>query len=266
MEKVFFGLIAVFFSQGCTDSDTENPTLRVIDLSPAPQTTMVCGEFEDQVVTLSSGQYFDITFRLTDNRELSQYKLDIHNNFDCHGHSRMIETTDWYVLDIKDLTGMDETISRQIQVPTDVTAGTYHFSIQATDALGNSAESFIYSLNVINSDDIEAPILSLTEPSTQGFSIQKGNSINFQGLLTDNNSLGNGGNGSLEIGFWQIPNQTEIELYQEQFNSQMEESYYFNFDATIPITTADGTYVLEVRSFDAVNNPSNSIQFTVEVI
>jgi hypothetical protein len=78
--------------------------------------------------------------------------------------------------------------------------------------------------------------------------------------------LGNGGNGSLEIGFWQIPNQTEIELYQEQFNSQMEESYYFNFDATIPITTADGTYVLEVRSFDAVNNPSNSIQFTVEVI
>ena len=265
MNRFALYVMALIGFQGCTDPDTSAPLLEIVNLIPSAQTEIVCGEPEDQAIALTSGQTFDFTFRLSDDQDLSQYKIDIHNNFDCHGHARLSETTDWYFVEIVDVSGSDQTINRQIQVPADVTAGNYHFSLQATDVAGNSAESAIYFLVVSNSGDTEAPLLLLTEPSVQSFSVQKGNSINFQGLLTDNNSLGDGSNGRIDVVFWQ-DGQAEVDLYEEEFESSIGESYNFNFDATVPITTADGTYIFEVRAYDAVNNPSNSIQFTVEVM
>ena len=144
------------FSQGCVDPDTTDPTIEVVSITPAPASGMVCGEMEDYVITVNSTDTIEVTFRLTDDIELSQYKVDIHNNFDCHGHGK-VETTDWYVISIEDVAGKDETITRRLPVPTNVTSGNYHFHMFATDAAGNNAESaVIYSLNVTNASDTES--------------------------------------------------------------------------------------------------------------
>ena len=256
--------MAVFVG-ACKKPDTTAPTLDVIEMTPSPGTGLVCGESEQNVIALNSTQTFSLTFRLSDDQELSQYKIDIHNNFDCHGHAGKVETTDWYVVDIKDVAGSDETITREFPVPVDVTTGMYHFSIQATDAAGNNAETAIYSLSVSNQSDVEAPVLAVTTPAQSSFSAQKGSTINFQGSLTDNNALGEGTNGRLELVYWNVSNQTISDLYDEEIAASIGSSYDFSFNATVPVTTVDGTYIFEVRAFDAVNNPSNAVQFTVEV-
>ncbi|TNF28312.1 MAG: DUF4625 domain-containing protein, partial [Bacteroidetes bacterium] len=194
-----------------------------------------------------------------------QYKLDLHSNFDCHGHANKTNTTDWYLISIEDLSGATSTVTRQLPVPADVTSGLYHFSIQATDISGNNSITSIYSLQVTNGTDDEPPTLNVSAPSGTGFSVQKGTDVNFNGNLTDNLPLGIGGNGRLELRYWSQVNQTVNTLYTENLASSAQTSYDFNFNATVPITTVSGTYIFELRGFDGVNNPSNAVQFTVEI-
>ena len=227
---------------------------------------MVCGELENTVVFLESGDTLQLTFTISDDDELSQYKIDLHGNFDCHGHSNKVETTDWYLISIEDVQGAEQTVVRELLVPTDVTTGLYHFSIQATDISGNNSITSVYSLDVTNTTDSEEPQLTVSEPSATTFNVQQGTAIGFQGNLADNLPLGEGGNGRIELRYWSISNQTINTLYTEELESSVEESHDFNFDATVPITTVSGTYIFELRAFDGVNNPSNTVQFTVEVI
>jgi hypothetical protein len=225
----------------------------------------VCGETENHVVVLNSTNTFTGEFTVSDDSELSQYKLDLHNNFDCHGHSGKVETTDWYVLDIVDLQGSDQTANFSLPVPSDVTTGQYHFSIWATDASGNSAETVIYSLLVTNASDTIAPVLNVTTPGSSTVSVLKGDAINFQGTVTDNQALGAGSNGKIELRYWEENSQTINELHTEAFDNAAGTTVNFDFNATVPITTPDGTYIFELRSFDAVNNLSNTVEFTVQV-
>lgn len=265
MKKTAILLSVALFIQSCTEPDNTSPVIEMMGLSPTPAPGLVCGEMEDNVIALSSADTLEVTFRLTDDKELSQYKIDLHNNFDCHGHSGKTETTDWYMISIEDVVGSEQTITRKLPVPIDVTTGMYHFSIQATDAAGNNAQSTFYALNVTNADDIEAPVLTTSVPASSNFSVQKGTSVSFEGTLTDNNPLGAGTNGRLELRYWKTSSQTVNTLYEEDVDSAIAETYNFNFDADVPATVADGTYIFELRAFDAVNNPSNTVQFTVEI-
>lgn len=259
-------LIGIILIQSCTDPDTEAPLVQVVGLSPAPQQGLVCGEAENNVVYLNASDTLQLTFQLSDNNELSQYKIDLHSNFDCHGHSNKVTaTTDWYVISIEDVAGSEQTVVQNIPVPTDVTTGLYHFSIQATDVSGNNSATSIYSLDVTNTSDIEAPTLSVTAPSNSSLSVQKGNAIGFSGTLSDNRPLGTGGNGRLEVRYRSTENQTITELYVEEFSVSTPETYNFDLNPVVPITTVSGSYIFELRAFDGVNNPSNTFQYTVEV-
>ena len=101
--------------------------------------------------------------------------------------------------------------------------------------------------------------------ATSSFSALKGTSVNFEGSLTDNNPLGTGTNGRLELTYRSITNQTVVTLYEEDIDNSVAETCNFSFDADIPSTIADGTYIFELRAFDAVNNPSNAIEYTVDI-
>lgn len=265
MKNLLFLTLTCVLLNACTDPDTTEPIIEILSSTPESAQSLVCGEMEDLVITLSSTDTLSVQFKVSDDSDLSQYKLDLHQNFDCHGHAGKVETTDWYVLNIVDLQGSEQTINRQIPVPVDVTTGNYHFGIQATDQSGNSAESVIYTLQVTNATDTDAPVLSVTAPSSSTLAVLKGNEINFQGSITDNLDLGNGSNGRIELLYWEVNNQTINELYSADFESSAGTTVNFDFDATVPITTPDGTYIFEVRCFDAVNNESNKVQFTVEV-
>ena len=180
MRITYVAIVMALMVQSCIEPDATAPVIEVLELNPADGSGLVCGENENHVVVLSSTDTFSGQFRLTDDSDLSQYKIDLHNNFDCHGHTGKVESTDWIVLDIVDVDGSEQTIDFSLPVPMDVTTGNYHFSIQAADASGNSAESVIYSLLVTNASDTEDPVLSVTSPANSTLSVLKGDQINFQ--------------------------------------------------------------------------------------
>src|SRR5690606_24886031 len=128
----FFFLFSVIGLAGCSDSDTESPLISDLVITPAPTVGTVCGEEDPNVISVSTGDSITVSFTATDNEMLSQYKIDLHQNFDCHGHSKMA-TTDWEVSEIKDVTGTSSAVSTTFVVPDSATAGSYHFSIQLAD-------------------------------------------------------------------------------------------------------------------------------------
>ena len=167
----FLTLAVVILISGCTGSDVDvtPPTMNVVSFNPVPRADDICGTEDPTVFHLTGGNQltFDVTFE--DDAALSQYKVDIHNNFDCHGHgggsapSVVIpnvanQTTDWTVLEIQNISGTTSSIKRNLDVPSNVTAGNYHFQIQVVDESGNdNPGANFFALKINNPLDSIAP-------------------------------------------------------------------------------------------------------------
>lgn len=78
---------------------------------------------------------------LEDDEALGQLKVDLHNNFDCHGHDGKTQTTDWEVIDIIELSGDHTHQTLRYIAPADITLGAYHLSVELLDKAGNQAEN-----------------------------------------------------------------------------------------------------------------------------
>lgn len=269
MEKLILKL-SLFFSilliVGCnTDVDTEAPVLTVLSFSPSTQLDTVCGNLED-VISLHGGDSLIVDLNITDNEELSQYKLDIHNNFDCHGHNGNVginlpspgasnQTEDWTLLRIESIGGQEQNLTLTIEAPTNVTAGLYHFQIQALDVSGNDVPlANFYNLNLKNSIDTIPPVIQLQQPSVSTISVNNGDVINFVGTLSDNYSLFEGGNGVLFLSYLD-QNSGNTFLSDAVFQITSATSMYdFDFDFTVPNSLTSGDYTLYVSAFDGVRN------------
>ncbi len=280
-----FSLMLLLFgsllgSQSCGDKevDTEAPTLQLLSTTPSGQITSVCGEQEENVFVLAGGEELSFELLLEDNSELSQYKIDIHNNFDCHGHGEVgapsinipdlnSTTTDWSVLEINELSGQSQTINKTLMVPENVTAGNYHFELQVLDESGNDQpKANIYSLVVTNSTDTESPILTINEPNTTSFSIAKGENLRVVGTLTDNYSLSEGGNGVLFLAYTNLSNGNNyLSNAIFPFDNTVATSYDFDFEFTIPSTLLPGDFLFTVGATDGVRNVANAVSFNVAI-
>ena len=81
---------------------------------------------------------------LSDDVMLKSYKIDVHNNFDGHSHTRAGDgTTPFSFKKEYDLTGKREAHihHHDIKIPATATPGKYHLMIYCTDAAGN--ESYV---------------------------------------------------------------------------------------------------------------------------
>jgi hypothetical protein len=122
--KIFSIVMAsVLFVASCKKMDDVKPLITV--------STPVNGD------VAVKGKTFLFKAKFSDNRELSQYKIDIHGDFDIHGHTTQQE--EWETILIGDLSGKEQEIERTISVPADIKSGTYHFIVECTDKAGNSA-------------------------------------------------------------------------------------------------------------------------------
>ncbi|WNJ17170.1 DUF4625 domain-containing protein [Pontibacter sp. G13] len=261
-----FGLIAsLLLVSACKeDVDTAAPEMEIISSTPALKSGMICGEISDQVFELRSSESFTLDVVFRDNEELSQYKIDIHNNFDCHGHAR--NTDDWTVLEVVDISGTEVSSTLEIPVPDDVTAGTYHFQVQVVDEAGNDDPfAQIFDLRVWNSTDTIAPTISLTAPAGEIGSVAKGGSIPFEGSVIDNYSLGEGGNGRLVLTAQESSSTNIREVEMINFSEAIGDRATFDFEAEIPQTWSAGTYDFVLSAYDGVNNESERIRWTVEI-
>lgn len=270
--------VQIIVSCGSNDVDVTPPEMEVVAYAPNPQEGMVCGSIEPTVFTLTGGEQlaFDVIFK--DNEALSQYKIDIHNNFDCHGHGggsapNIVipnvdnQTTDWTLLDIQDLDGTDQSVQRTLDVPSNVTAGFYHFQIQVVDESGNDnpAANF-FALNVFNPLDSTAPSIAIDKPTLRTFQVKKGETIAFKGEVTDNRSLSDGGNGVLFLAYTDLSSgntfATDVAI---PFDRNIDKTYSYDFEYVIPSTLTKGDYRFSLGANDGVRNTAPFQFFEVKV-
>lgn len=254
---------------GCSEADIEPPVLSDLLINPTPSAEIICGEEDPNVIVVSTGDSITLSFNVSDNEALSQYKVDLHQNFDCHGHSK-VETTVWEVIDIVSLEGTFRSVSHTLRVPDSATAGTYHFDIQVADFFGNSVRSQRFGVIVRNLEDTVAPALSLTEPTSSDLVISitdtlPNDSIRFMGSVNDNRNLEDGGNGRLNLRYWRVGSPNIFDMYSILFVPGTGPVYPFDFKVAIPIALVTGDYVLELRAFDGVNNAAVPQRFNLRL-
>lgn len=128
----------------CSDDDKQGDTTKpVINLiAPAEGTVLKAG----------SHIHFDMT--LEDDVMLKSYKVEIHNNFDGHEHTKAEtgETTPFSYNNSWDVSGQkNATIHHHdVEIPADATHGNYHLMVYCTDAAGN--ESYVARNIVIDEE------------------------------------------------------------------------------------------------------------------
>lgn len=258
--------------------DTSPPTIEVLEYKPEPREDEICGSIEPVVFELVGGEEIHFNLMFTDDNNLSEYKVDIHNNFDCHGHRGGVapkiavpnvesQTVDWSVLSIEQLSGTSATIDETLKVPQNVTAGNYHFHIQVIDDAGNDSPfSSFYSIKVSNSLDDIPPKIHVEYPKESFFTLKKGETIRFVGTVTDNRSLSDGGNGILYLAYTDLKtgNSFTTDTYIV-FEDNVDTTYDFDFEYTIPKTLVAGNYRLSLGANDGVRNVGSFIFFETEV-
>jgi hypothetical protein len=252
-------LIAVLFSCS-SEADITKPEIILQNFNKPPKQDVICGFADDNVIAVTGGDKLKFEAIFSDNEALSQYKIDLHNNFDCHGHGSGAtpgislpptggDTEDWTLLIVKDISGKEVIENFEITVPENVTAGVYHFIIQLIDESGNDASTTsIYSLKV------------------ESFTVQKGEVITFEGTVNDDRNLGTGGNGMVFLSYL---NKTSGNVFSTNtykvFTDADGKSTTFNISYTIPNTLVAGKYTYSLVAFDGVRNVSEVITFDVTV-
>lgn len=252
---------------GKNNVDLSPPTIEEISYSPAPVAADICGSEEATVFNLIGGQSLGYNLRFTDDQALTQYKVDIHNNFDCHGHGggsapNIVvpnvdnQTQDWTVLQIFDIAGTSATADESLAVPENVTAGNYHFHVQVIDESGNDSPfSHFYSLKIKNPVDDIRPVINMNEPTQNTLSLTKGEVVRFAGKVTDNRSLSDGGNGVVYLSYTDLSSGNTFTSDQAiAFDNSVGTDYDFELNWTVPQTLVSGNYKLAIGANDGVRN------------
>jgi hypothetical protein len=257
--------LATLLGAACNpDVDITPPEIEVLSFDPAPAEREVCGSLEPQVFWIGGGDSLKLDLLLKDDQELSQYKLDIHENFDCHGHAG--KTEDWSLLEVVDISGTEFRLQRSLPVPEDVTAGNYHFGIQLVDAAGNNGGfQNIFSVALFNPADSIAPQLSLDEPAAAAFSLKRGETLLLRGRVEDNQPLGQGGNGRLRLQYVDEASGNRFIPEEWFFDPGSGTTSDFDYTFEIPLTWLPGSYSFSLYAFDGVNNAGVAQQFVIEV-
>lgn len=270
-------LIFSLSSCGGDDNDNSPPEITVNSSTPEPVSAEICGILENDVFKLYSSDTLTMRLSIEDNEALSQLKLDIHNNFDCHGHGGgqapgfdppdvANQTEDWTILDIIDLSGSSQELNLDFPVPANVTAGTYHLGIQAVDAAGNeSAFSNIYDLKVWNLSDTIAPEITLDGPTEGELDLSRGETVTFKGQVTDNRSLEEGGNAVVFLTYEKISSGNHFTGPFSVIQSGGGKEEAFNIEFAFPQSATVGAYKLYVNAHDAVRNKAESVVYDVNI-
>jgi hypothetical protein len=216
-----------------------------------------------------SNETLTLEVRFSDNEALSQYKVDIHNSFDCHGHARISgpqdEATEWNLLELEDLSGTEHIQTFELTPPANPAAGLYHFQIQVIDEVGND-EPFagLFDLVLLNAGDEQAPVLTVTAPDPMPATLARGTAFSISGELTDNMPLGDGGFAKIELAYIREANGNEFtgELLEFESSAGTNESFTINW--TVPSSIQPGPYELVLKATDAVNN-ATELHWDVEI-
>lgn len=188
-KRTFTGLLAAFtlvaINTGCNKEDDEAPVIQELSING-----MAVGTEMD----IYAGDVLEISFRVTDNEALNQVKIDIHANDDGHshdGHDHGGEGAfgNWETLEIIDVSGTEETITRNITVPQTI-IGEWHFGVLALDETGNEADEVFTDLDIDNEfiPHIHVDAINGADVPDE-LDADEGDVLTFEGEITDSDGL-----------------------------------------------------------------------------
>ncbi len=138
-------VIASCSNDDSIDKDEEKPTISVNYNEGFPQ----------GCTQLTRGETYNFRAKVTDNKVLASYSIDIHHNFDHHTHDD--QTTECDLEDVKqainpfifienysienELTSYE--INIPVTIPNDIDTGDYHCAYSVTDETGWQARTSI---------------------------------------------------------------------------------------------------------------------------
>jgi len=271
-------LFSVACNKECEDcpkpspvADTTKPVITVH--SPGNGTTHTGGQ--DLIVNVS----------VWEDRELSQVKIEIHNDFDNHGHGKSADVVVPFDFDTIISTSAKEFATNfSLALPTNIAAGKYHFIAYALDKAGNEAHFVAVDLHLLNPDDTIAPLIALTHPDFSGTendvtfaSGQDTVQLRIAGAFTDQKNNGAPGNlKGYEIFFYEAghahksqDNEGSVVPIYKISNFNIEGSVY-DIDMNLILRRRDlkddEHYDLKVVAYDNKNNKSErTAEFHVEL-
>jgi hypothetical protein len=267
MKQQFVLALGLFMMISCTsaDKDVTAPVLEILSWEPMPVEAEVCGTLEPGVFTLRDSDSLVCLVRMQDESGLSEFKIDIHENFDCHGHRD--QTRDWLLQQIIPLGGTLFQDRLVIYPPANATAGLYHFSIQVSDVFGNVNAGYpVFSVQLQNSQDTILPELSVAQPAGNSIQSTRGQTLVFEGSLDDNRSLASGGNAGVELRFRSLQSTNVFRGAMLDLSGETEPMVDFSLPWTVPLSLPVGTYELQIRGMDGVRNLSALRTYMLEVI
>lgn len=241
-------------------ADREVPTITLLSTVPAMVQGEACGEVSDRMIELGIDDTMTISVRFADDVELGSAKFDLHHNFDCHGHrgggggSSVL----WNILDIVELSGKEQVMTRTWSPPQNVRPGLYHMMIQCLDALGKEAQWTLIDVRVIDTEDSAPPVIVLDEP-LEGASIMDNGPIVIRGNVSDDVDLGTG---FLQVSF--ITNTgIELAVARVDYPKDAGTSVPFDLSYTIPSFVPRGNATLKLEAGDRRNNVSVAVRTLV---
>lgn len=252
-------LCVAFFFSACNKNGRdglggEALEIAVQETSVPVSTAIVCGTMYNNVLPLITGNPLILKIRFKGENNLAQYKIDIHNNFDCHAHQKRT-VAEWRYLTVKDISGKDVVITEAIPLPADAAAGDYHCIIRLIDEKGNEAPFVEFNLVVSSSEDGSAPVILCTLPATDSIAVHKGDILTFKGTVTDNLSLDNG---KLEITYTDA-GKNNYTAINEIFSGEGITGHHFERTYEIPPYITLGTAIFKLKAFDKYNNSSERL-------
>jgi hypothetical protein len=246
------------------DVDVSPPEIIILETNPEPGSGIICGSFEGDVFVLWDSDTLLFKLKLVDDQELSQLKVDVHNNFDCHGHRSA--TQDLFFQKIYNLSGSEQYLDIEIPVGGNPTSGVYHLGLLASDKSGNvTDQSLTYSLIIRNSADTINPILTLAEPQGSVLEKNRGTTIVFNGTLSDNNPLKIGGNSAIELLYKNRNSGNYFRAFTLDLADIDSNAHQFSHNWVIPNTLVRGTYDLLLLAYDGVRNESTPINLELRL-
>jgi len=254
---LLFALITPLLATSCgkerpDGTDREPPTITLLSTAPPIAQGELCGGLSDRVIGLGIDGAMTISMRFADDVGLGSAKFDLHHNFDCHGHREGDEgqgSVIWNVLDIIELSGREQVVTRTFTPPQDVRAGLYHLGIQCLDALGKEAEWVLIDVRVVDPVDTMRPGITVDAP-LNGARYAGAGPIPVQGTVTDDLDLGTG---YLEISFI-TPDGIELSVSRIDFPPEAGTVAPFDLVYTVPSFVPRGASTLRLEAGDRRNN------------
>lgn len=233
----------------CDKDDDTDTTAPVIN------SATIDGKEEGIEANVGNAMTFEV--KVSDNEALGQLKLDVHDAFDGHSHDKS-SGINWANVAIIDLSGTEQTVSHDMEIPTNATAGPYHADIYIIDAEGNEGE-FVERLVMIRNGS--EPVIDVTNPDFSGeVDITVGSILSIEGVVTDDTDLA-----EIYIILEEEHDDShkstqEEPLYEMDFDLEGASDLTWDFQVdgnvniAIPSTAEEGHYVLTVRAEDSEGN------------